>query len=89
MLFVELCICNFTTYIRRITWHLEDLLSKLAHYGSVTIKGITFDLRYWRLSPSKAQLTSWDGAVHQASEEYSQRMVCLTFIMLDDFTNAL
>ncbi|XP_065890084.1 transmembrane protein 222-like isoform X1 [Dysidea avara] len=30
--------------------------------------------KYWRLSPSKTQFSSWDDAVHQASEEYGHRM---------------
>ena len=30
---------------------------------------------YWQLSPSKAEASAWDSAVHQASEEYGKRMV--------------
>ena len=61
---------------------MENQLSKLAHYSMCDLNaGAIFDLRYWRLSPSKAELASWDGAVHQASEEYSHRMVCLIFII--------
>ena len=30
--------------------------------------------RYWQLSPSQAEASSWDSAVRQASDEYSQRM---------------
>ncbi|XP_064385023.1 transmembrane protein 222-like [Halichondria panicea] len=29
---------------------------------------------YWRLSPSKAEAAAWDSAVHQASEEYGNKM---------------
>jgi hypothetical protein len=29
---------------------------------------------YWQLSPSKAESSTWDNAVHQASEEYGHRM---------------
>jgi hypothetical protein len=30
---------------------------------------------YWQLDPDSRTLPSWDSAVHQASEEYSKRMV--------------
>ena len=39
-------------------------------------------LRYWQLTPSKAEADSWDSAVHQASEEYKRRMVS-SFVTLD------
>ena len=29
---------------------------------------------YWQLNPTKAEASSWDSAVRQASDEYSQRM---------------
>lgn len=30
--------------------------------------------KYWQLKPGKAQMNSWDEAVHDASEEYKKRM---------------
>ena len=39
---------------------------------------IICDHRYWKMNPSKAESSAWDSAVHQASEEYSNRMVGVT-----------
>ena len=36
--------------------------------------------KYWQLKPGKAQMNSWDEAVHDASEEYKKRMVCFLIL---------
>ena len=45
------------------------------HCDDVHYEYWVLSLRYWKLSPSKAEAAAWDSAVHQASEEYSHRMV--------------
>ena len=37
--------------------------------------------RYWQLIPSKAESTSWDDAVRQASDEYGHRMVIFITVL--------
>ncbi|XP_041379858.1 transmembrane protein 222-like [Gigantopelta aegis] len=44
------------------------------YYVSEDEMGFGNPTMYWQMSPSTAELSSWDSAVHQASEEYSKRM---------------
>ena len=44
------------------------------YYVSEDEMGFGNPTMYWQLSPNKAEASSWDSAVRQASEEYSHRM---------------
>ncbi|CAI7994933.1 Transmembrane protein 222 [Geodia barretti] len=44
----------------------------LCHYRRTT--WLWRPTMYWQLSPSKAESSTWDDSVHQASEEYGHRM---------------
>nr|CAB3267075.1 transmembrane protein 222 [Phallusia mammillata] len=44
------------------------------YYVSEDCMGFGKPTKYWQLSSDKVQFSSWDQAVHEASEEYKQRM---------------
>ncbi|XP_065891033.1 transmembrane protein 222-like [Dysidea avara] len=58
-------ICTSSGVIRDFAGSYVVSEDKLA-FGKAT--------KYWRLSPSNSEMSSWDDAVHQASEEYGHRM---------------
>ena len=59
------------------TAKMNTIFSVLPLTPRVFPRSLTFSApgRYWQLTPSHSERAAWDSAVHQASEEYSHRMV--------------
>lgn len=63
--------------------HLFEVLNCRGKIHLLHFNSLPFFLRYWMLDVSKVYASgsnAWDTAVHNASEEYKQRMVMCVFL---------